>query len=161
MCTRTKMSSWPVLGCPLTVWTSLQPLNVRTFCSTAIFPQKLKNHHLLGAVPLSPSYLLIKSTSCLQLYSLLVLCNLDVSTGHVLIVVDSSWQVTAGPVLWANPHQPCHSTIWAVSPLGKWHSRELLCFSLHRKDKNQNESGTFLFSFSGSSDLEGERWWLF
>lgn len=103
--TRTKMSSWPVLSCPLTVWTSPQSLNVRTLCSAALFPQKLKNHHLLGVVPLFPSYLLIKSTSCLQLYSLLVLCNLDVSTGHVLIVVDSSWQVTAGPVVWTNPHQ--------------------------------------------------------
>lgn len=64
-------------------------LKCQTFNSTAIFPQKLKNHHLLGVVPLFPSYLLIKSVSCLQLYSLLVLYNLDVSTGHVLIVVDA------------------------------------------------------------------------
>lgn len=71
------------------VWTSLQPLNVRTLHSTAIVPQKLKNHHLLGVVPLFPSYLLIKSILCLQLYSLLVFCNLAVSTGHVLIVVDA------------------------------------------------------------------------
>lgn len=71
------------------VWTSLQPLNVRTLHSTAIFPQKLKNHHLLGVVPLFPSYLLIKPILCLQLYSLLVFCNLAVSTGHVLIVVDA------------------------------------------------------------------------
>lgn len=136
-----------MLSCPSTIWTSLQPLNVRTLHSTAIFSQKLKNHHLVGIVPLFPSYLLINSTSLLQLYSLLILRNLDVSTGHFLTVVDTGERL---------PDQSCGLTqtrlchgsfICPVSPSGKQRFRELLCFPFTEMIRIKMNEGLFLLFF--------------
>lgn len=123
-----------------------------------LLPEIEKSSPCGNCPSLIPSYLLINSTSLLRLYSLLILRNLDVSTGHFLTVVDTGERLPDQSCGLTHTRS-CHcSFIWPVSPPGKQRFRERLCFPFTETIRIKMNEGLFLFFFfSGSSDLEGKR----
>lgn len=72
--------------------------------------------------------------------------------------------MNGAPVVWTTPDQVVPQQLHLTSfPRREAVIQRTPLFSLHRKDKNQNESGTFFSFSSGSSELEekGKRLWLF